>query len=57
MGLLLQNRPPIKHVNLAARIAGQATGGEILASSLLRELTSSSGDIEFGEPRAVEQKG
>jgi class 3 adenylate cyclase len=46
-----------KHVNLAARIAGQATGGEILASSLLKELTSSGGDIEFGEPRAVELKG
>ena len=46
-----------KHVNLAARIAGQATGGEILVSSLLRELTASGGDIEFGEPRSVELKG
>ncbi len=41
----------------AARIAGQATGGEILVSSLLRELTASGGDIEFGEPRSVELKG
>ena len=46
-----------KHVNLAARIAGQATGGEILVSSLLKELTASGGDIEFGEGREVELKG
>ncbi len=46
-----------KHVNLAARIAGQATGGEILVSSLLKELTSSGGDIEFGDARQVELKG
>jgi class 3 adenylate cyclase len=46
-----------KHVNLAARIAGQADGGEILVSSLLKELTSSGGDIEFGESREVELKG
>ena len=46
-----------KHVNLAARIAGQASGGEILVSSLLRELTASGGDIEFGDARQVELKG
>ena len=46
-----------KHVNLAARIAAQASGGEILASSLLRELTASGGDIKFGEGRDVELKG
>ena len=46
-----------KHVNLAARIAAQADGGEILVSSLLRELTASGGDIDFGEPRSVELKG
>jgi class 3 adenylate cyclase len=45
------------HVNLAARVASKATGGEILASSLLKELTASGGDIVFGEPRAVEFKG
>ena len=44
-------------MNLAARIAGQASGGEILVSSLLKELTASGRDIEFGEPRAVELKG
>ena len=46
-----------KHVILAARIAGQADGGEILVSSLLRELTASGGDIEFGDGRQVELKG
>ncbi|MCH7719254.1 MAG: adenylate/guanylate cyclase domain-containing protein, partial [Chloroflexi bacterium] len=46
-----------KHVNLAARIAAQAIGGEILVSSLLNELTASAGDIEFGDPREVELKG
>ena len=45
------------HVNLAARIAGKASGGEILVSSLLKELTDSAGDIEFGEPQDVEMKG
>jgi eukaryotic-like serine/threonine-protein kinase len=46
-----------KHVILASRIAGKARGGEILASSLLRELTASGGDIRFGPPREVELKG
>ena len=45
------------HVNLAARIAGQASGGEILVSSLLKELTASGGDILFGDGREVELKG
>ena len=38
-----------KNVILASRIAGQAQGGEILVSSLLKELTDSAGDIRFGE--------
>jgi class 3 adenylate cyclase len=46
-----------KHVNLAARVASQAAGGEILVSSLLHELASSTGDIEFGDDREVELKG
>jgi class 3 adenylate cyclase len=46
-----------KNVILAARIAAQAQGGEILVSSLLKELTESAGDIEFGEGREVELKG
>ena len=46
-----------RHVNLAARVAGQAKGGEILVSSLLKELTDSAGDIAFGDAREVELKG
>ena len=46
-----------KNVILAARIAGQAGGGEILVSSLLKELTESGGDIAFGDGRKVELKG
>jgi class 3 adenylate cyclase/ketosteroid isomerase-like protein len=46
-----------KHVILASRIAGQAEGGEILASSLLKDLTDSLGDIPFGESREAELKG
>jgi class 3 adenylate cyclase len=46
-----------KHVILASRIAGKARGGEILVSSLLRDLTESAGDINFGEAREVELKG
>lgn len=44
-------------VVLAARIAGQARGGEILVSSLVREIVESRGDLAFGETRAVELKG
>jgi hypothetical protein len=46
-----------KNVILAARIAAQARGGEILVSSLLKELTESAGDIGFGEGREVKLKG
>jgi uncharacterized protein (TIGR02246 family) len=46
-----------KSVILASRIAGQAQGGEILVSSLLKELAESAGDIAFGEPREAELKG
>jgi class 3 adenylate cyclase/ketosteroid isomerase-like protein len=46
-----------KSVILASRVAGEARGGEILASSLLKELVDSAGDIEFGEPRSAELKG
>ncbi len=46
-----------KTVILAARIASQAVGGEILASSLLKALVESSGEFEFGDGRDVELKG
>jgi class 3 adenylate cyclase len=46
-----------KHVMLAARVGGQATGGEILVSSLVREIAAARGDLAFGEPRTVALKG
>jgi uncharacterized protein (TIGR02246 family) len=46
-----------RHVILAARIADEARGGEILVSGLVKELTASGGDIAFGEGRDVELKG
>jgi class 3 adenylate cyclase len=45
-----------KTVILAARIAAQAQGGEILVSSLVKELTHSSGDIQFGSSYEAELK-
>lgn len=45
-----------KHVNLASRIAASAEGGQILVSSLVRELAEGGG-ISYGEPRDVELKG
>ena len=46
-----------KHVILASRIANQAQGGQILVSSLLKQLTESAGDVAFGAAREVELKG
>ncbi len=47
-----------KNVIMASRVAGKAVGGEILVSSLLRQLVESSTDAAlFGEPREVELKG
>ncbi len=46
-----------KHVILAARIAAQASGDEILVSSLVRELVASGREFEFEEPRRLELKG
>jgi class 3 adenylate cyclase len=44
-------------VNLAARIAAEARGGEILVSALVREKTEPSGAFTFGDPADVELKG
>jgi class 3 adenylate cyclase len=44
-------------VVLAARIANLARGGEILVSSLVREIVESRGDLRFGTSRDVELKG
>ncbi len=46
-----------KNVILAARIAAQAKGGEILVSGLLKALVESGGDVTWGEARTVELKG
>ena len=46
-----------KPVVLAARIANQARGGEILVSSLVREIVESRGDLTFGPTRQAELKG
>jgi len=46
-----------KTVIVAARIAMQARGGEILVSSLLKALTKSARGISFGPARDVELKG
>jgi class 3 adenylate cyclase/tetratricopeptide (TPR) repeat protein len=45
-----------KNVILAARIVGQAKGGEVLASSVLKALMEGS-DITWSEPRMLELKG
>ncbi len=45
------------HVNLAARIADQARGGEILVSSLLKDLTDSAGEFAFDGGRDASLKG
>jgi class 3 adenylate cyclase len=46
-----------KNVTLAARIADQARGGEVLASSVVKHLTESAGDIRFENERELELEG
>jgi class 3 adenylate cyclase len=46
-----------RNVIFAARIADQAQGGEILVSSLVKELTESGGEFEFENGREVALKG
>lgn len=46
-----------KSVILAARIADQAQGGEILVSSLVEQLVAPSGDLRFKDAGEVELKG
>ncbi len=45
------------HVVIAARIAGLATGAQILISDLTKTLVETRGDIRIGPPRSVELKG
>ena len=42
---------------LAARIAQQANGGEILVSSVLKDLCDLSGDFRFEQGRDIYVKG
>jgi class 3 adenylate cyclase len=44
-------------VIVASRIANEACGGEILVSSLLKELVVGTGEFRFDTPREVELKG
>jgi class 3 adenylate cyclase len=46
-----------RNVAFAARVADQASGGEILVSSEVAEEADEIEDIGFGEPREVELKG
>jgi class 3 adenylate cyclase len=46
-----------KTVILAARIAAQARGGEILVSSAIRDLAERAGPFRFDEARDAELKG
>ena len=46
-----------KNVVVAARIADEARGGEILVSSVVKQLTESAGDVGFEDAREVELAG
>ncbi|OBA58377.1 cyclase [Mycobacterium sp. 1100029.7] len=46
-----------RNVAMAARVAGQADGGEILVSEAVREAIAGAADIELSEPYEVELKG
>jgi class 3 adenylate cyclase len=46
-----------KNVVVAARITDAARGGEILASSVVKQLTESAGDVVFEDAREVELAG
>ena len=46
-----------RHVIIASRIANLATGGEVLVSSLVKEIVAARGDIVFGPGREVTLKG
>ena len=46
-----------KNIVFAARLADEARGGEILASSVVKQLTESAGDLRFENERDVELDG
>jgi class 3 adenylate cyclase len=46
-----------RSVTLAARLGGEAGGGEILTSSIVRDLVGSSADVSFEDAGELELKG
>jgi eukaryotic-like serine/threonine-protein kinase len=46
-----------RDVNLAARVAAQARGGEVLVSALLKDLTRGAREFRFDDGREAELKG
>jgi adenylate cyclase len=46
-----------RHIIVAARVANEAEGGEILVSPVVREIVAGREDITFDEPRRVKLKG
>lgn len=46
-----------RHVITAARISNNANGGQILVSSLVKQIAQGSDDIHFGEAREIPIKG
>lgn len=46
-----------RHVNLAARVANLASGGQTLASLVVREIAAGQDDLHFGDPISAELKG
>jgi class 3 adenylate cyclase len=53
----LSLRPTIGRIGFRRSVSSEAAGGEILASSLVRQLAEGSGEFSFGETREVELKG
>lgn len=45
------------NVALAARVAAEASGGEVLVSSDVKRLARDAGEFNFGRPRTVQLKG
>ena len=46
-----------RHVAMAARVAAEADGGEILISEAVRDAVGGLDDLSLGDPRVVELKG
>lgn len=46
-----------RHVIKAARIAGQARGGQVLVSETVREIAQGDVSLSFGDPAVIDLKG